>query len=75
MARISGLSFEKYSNGSIKKVTFDYKKHSELLKPILETMGAVEEDEFDKRIKSGELYILDEARAETKRRIRLWWGK
>ena len=75
MARISGLSLEKHSNGSIKKVTFDYKKHSELLKPILENMGAVEEDDFDKRIKSGELFTLEEAKVETKRRIRLWWEK
>lgn len=77
MNKVSGLSFEKYANGDIRKVTFDYKKYSAVLKPLLKDIGATddEEDEFDKRINSGELYTTSEAKAETKKRIKSWWGK
>ncbi len=71
MARISGLSFEKYSNGSIRKVTFDYKKHGELLKPLLENMGVVEKDNFDVEFEKG--YTTEEAIKETQKRIRKWF--
>lgn len=72
MARIAGLTFEKYSNGSIKKVTFDYKKHSEVLKPLLQNMGAVEDDEFEKEWAKGG-YTSEQAKAQTKKMIRLLW--
>jgi hypothetical protein len=75
MNKIAGLTFEKYANGSIRKVTFDYKKHADVLKPLLKDLGAEEEDEFDKRLNSGELYTAEEAKFETKRRIKAWWGK
>lgn len=53
MARIAGISTEKDFKGNIKKVTFDFKKHEAKLRPILEELGAIEEDEFDKDFREG----------------------
>lgn len=64
--KTAGIKFEKYANGSIKSVIFNYKKHGEAIKPLLQQMGAIEEEKY---------YTLDEARAETKKMIRKWWKK
>ncbi|MHB8259798.1 MAG: thioredoxin domain-containing protein [Bacteroidia bacterium] len=53
MARVAGIQIDKATNGTIKKVTFDFKKHGEVLKPILENMGAIEEDDFEKKWREG----------------------
>ena len=53
MARIAGISTEKDLNGNIKNVTFDFKKYEVKLRPILEELGAIEEDAFDKDFREG----------------------
>jgi hypothetical protein len=53
MARIAGIQITKTLSGSIKSVTIDYKKHKDLVRPLLEKVGAVEEDEFEKEWKKG----------------------
>lgn len=65
--KTAGIKFEKYANGNIKSVIFNYKQHGEAIKPLLQEMGAIEEEE--------KYYTLDEARAETKKMIRKWWKK
>lgn len=73
--KTSGVTFEKYANGNIKSIIINYKKHGEKILPFLESIGAVEEDEFDKRIKSGELYTGEQLKEEVKKRIKTWWRK
>jgi hypothetical protein len=53
MARIAGITTEKDPKGNILKVTFDFKKHEADIRPILEKLGAIEEDEFEKEWKEG----------------------
>ena len=53
MARIAGITTNKDFKGNIKKVTFDFKKHEVQLRPILEKLGVIEEDEFDKDFREG----------------------
>ncbi len=73
--KTSGVTFEKYANGNIKAIIINYKKHGEQVLPFLESIGAVEEDEFDKRLKNEKLYTGEELKAEVKKRIKTWWGK
>jgi hypothetical protein len=53
MARIAGITTDKDPKGNIRKVTFDFKKHEADIRPILEKLGAIEEDEFEKKWKEG----------------------
>lgn len=57
MARIAGIKLHKAVNGKIKTVTFDFKKHGDIITPILEKLGAVEVDtekeRFMKKFNSG----------------------
>lgn len=64
MARITGIQVEKNANGTLKTVTFDMKKNGEILKPILEDLGLIEDSRLQKKF-----YSLDEAKAETKMRL------
>ena len=74
MARIAGITTDKDPKGNIKKVTFDFKKHEVTLRPILEKLGAIEEDEFDKDFSEGT--PIDEAFAKLRTTIRSWkWDK
>ena len=73
MARIAGIQLDRAANGTIKKVTFDLKKHGEIINPILEKMGVIEEDEFEKKWSKG--VTGDELRAKLHKRIEGWWGK
>ena len=58
MAHISGIKLHRTPTGKIKSVTFDMKKHGDLLQPILKQVGAVEEDDFEKRWREG--YTVEE---------------
>ncbi len=69
--RTSGIKFDKYANGSIKSVTFNYKQHGEIIKPILQDMGAITENDFEKECKEG--YTIDESKKELHKRIDKWW--
>lgn len=69
--KTAGIKFDKYANGSIKSVTFNYKKHGEAIEPILKNLGAIEEDEFDKEFKEG--LTPDELLNDVKAKMRKWW--
>ena len=74
MARIAGIKLHKTPSGEIKAATIDMKKHGELLKPLLEKVGAVVEDDFDKRWK--EAVPFEEAKERTLSFVRsLPWKK
>jgi hypothetical protein len=61
MARIAGIQFKDNAKGLHTHVIIDLKKHGEKLKPFLEEVGVVEEDEFEKKWKKGG-YTVEEAR-------------
>ncbi len=74
MARIAGITTDKDPKGNIKKVTFDFKKHESDLRPILEKLGAIEEDEFEKKWKTGK--PVEEVFERLEDKIRSWkWDK
>lgn len=75
MARIAGIQFKDNARGTHTHVTIDLKKHGEKIKPFLEEIGAVEQDEFDKEWAKGG-YTVEEARQKTISFIRsLPWKK
>lgn len=52
MARVAGIQFENDSKGNHRYVRIDLKKHAEQVMPLLEKLGAIdEEDEFEKEWK------------------------
>lgn len=61
---VSGIEIEKNANGTLKTVTFDIKKYGDILKPILEDLGVIEDSRLQKNF-----YSLEDAKAETKKRI------
>lgn len=61
---VSGIEIEKNANGTLKTVTFDIKKYGNILKPILEDLGVIEDSRLQKNF-----YSLEDAKAETKKRI------
>jgi hypothetical protein len=58
MARIAGIKLHKTPKGKLKSVTISMKHHAELVQPLLEKVGAVEEDDFDRRFREG--YTVEE---------------
>ena len=75
MARIAGVQFKDNVRGVHTHVIIDLKKHGEKLKPFLEEIGAIEEDEFEKKWAKGG-YTVEEARQRTHAFIRsLPWKK
>jgi hypothetical protein len=53
MARIAGIKLHKTPKGKLKSVTISMKHHAHLVQPLLEKVGAVEEDDFDRRFREG----------------------
>jgi hypothetical protein len=53
MARIAGIQFNKTSNGTIKSVTIDLKKHGEVINPVLESLGVIDNNNFEQLWKQG----------------------
>lgn len=53
MSNIAGIKFTKDSKNENRYVTIDLKKHGELFNPLLTKVGALEEDEFEKKWKEG----------------------
>jgi hypothetical protein len=75
MARIAGVQFKDNVKGVHTHVTIDLKKHGEKLKPFLEEIGAIEEDEFEKEWAKGG-YTVEESRQKMHAFIRsLPWKK
>jgi hypothetical protein len=70
MARIPGIKFIKDSKGNPKQVLIDLKKHGKEIQSFLEHIGAVEEDEFEKKIKNG--ISVSEAKERMYKKIREW---
>ncbi len=52
MARIAGIQIEKNAKGTPTHVRINLKKHGEKINPILEELGAIEEDEFERKWKT-----------------------
>jgi len=49
MARIAGIKFEKDTKGNNRYVRIDLKKFSSDITPFLEKVGAIEQDDFERR--------------------------
>ena len=60
----SRINIEKFENGKLKTVTFDARKYSKILTPILEDLGLLEDSRLQKKF-----YSLKEAKAETKKSL------
>jgi len=74
MAQISGIQFEKNTKGENTYIRINLKKFGNQLKPFLEQIGVEKaDDEFDKEWK--EAITGEDARVESKKRIRGWWKK
>ena len=74
MARIAGVQFKDNVKGVHTHVTIDLKKHGEKLKPFLEEIGAIEEDEFEKKWAKGG-YTPEELRKHLHNTIQKAWKK
>ena len=53
MANIAGIKFTKDAKNENRYVTIDLKKHGEIFKPVLTKVGALEDDEFEKKWAAG----------------------
>jgi hypothetical protein len=74
MASIAGIKLHKTPTGKLKSVTISMKHHAELVQPILEKVGALEEDEFEKDWREG--YTIEEARQHLLNTVRSFpWKK
>jgi uncharacterized metal-binding protein len=49
MANVAGIKFIKDAENENRYVTIDLKKHGEVFNPILTKVGALEDDEFEKK--------------------------
>jgi hypothetical protein len=63
MARVAGIKFEKDTKGANRYVRIDLKKYGKEINPFLETIGAVEPDEFEKEWANA--ISIEEARRHT----------
>jgi hypothetical protein len=70
MARIAGIKFENDTKGKRRYVRIDLKKYGNEITPFLEKVGAVEEDDFEKRWANG--VTPEEFKKEMHRRIDAW---
>ncbi|MDP2387192.1 MAG: hypothetical protein Q8M29_12520 [Bacteroidota bacterium] len=57
MARIAGIQFIYNEEGVRTHVIVDLKKYGEKIKPYLQEIGAVDEDEFEKKWAKGGLTV------------------
>ena len=53
MAKTPGIKYTKDAKGNNRYVTFDLKQHGETLRPMLESLGAVERVVFDEDFEKG----------------------
>jgi len=53
MAQVPGIKLHKTAKGKLTSVTISMKHHGDKLQPVLEQIGAVEQDEFDRRWRAG----------------------
>lgn len=74
--KVAGIKTEKYANGNIKSITFDYKKHEAKLKPVLEDIGFLkEDDEFERLWNNPSNLTAEQLAANVKKRLRAVWKK
>lgn len=59
-----GIKIEKNANGTLKTVTFDMNKYGEILQPILQNLGILEDSRLQKKF-----FSIDEAKSQTKKRL------
>ena len=73
MARISGIATKKNTRGEITHVTFNVKKHQQVM-PLLKELGVVSKTAFEKECERA--MSVDEARTRTKEFVKsLPWKK
>lgn len=48
MSRVAGIQFEKDSRGRMAYVRINLKKYGNEIKPFLSSVGAIDEDQFEK---------------------------
>ena len=72
MAKTPGIKYTKDAKGNNRYVTFDLKQHGEALRPMLESLGAVEETEFRKAWKNA--LTSEEAREKTLNDVKAHYG-
>jgi hypothetical protein len=74
MARIAGIKFENDTKGNRRYVRIDLKKHSADITPFLEKVGAVEQDDFERRWAEG--LTPEEFKKQMHEHIDSWdWSK
>lgn len=73
MQKLAGVQYEKYANGSIKKVIFNLKKLEPNLTKILIDAGAIEQEEDDFEKKWGTGLTPEQFKTETKRKLGVLW--
>lgn len=74
MAQVLGIKLHKSAKGKLKSVTISMKHHGDKIQPLLEQIGAVEEDDFDRRWREG--FNVEEARERLLNFVRsLPWEK
>jgi hypothetical protein len=76
MARIAGIKLHKTPTGKLKAVTFDLKKHGNMINPYLEKIGIIEakeREEFEKKWKTG--ITGEEVKKKVIERIKKHWEK
>ncbi|MBX3163801.1 MAG: hypothetical protein KF900_04925 [Bacteroidetes bacterium] len=75
--KIAGIKTEKYANGNIKSITFDYKKHQAKLKPVLKDIGFLkaedEDDEFERLWNNPTNLTAEQLATNVKKRLREVW--
>jgi len=67
MARIAGIKFEKDTKGNNRYVRIDLKKFSSDITPFLEKVGAIEQDDFERRWAEG--MTIEEAKEQMRQFI------
>jgi hypothetical protein len=73
MARIAGISTTKNTRGEITHVTFNLKKHQQVI-PLLKELGVVSKTAFEKECENS--ISVEDARAKTKEFVKsLPWKK
>lgn len=64
MAQVAGIKTNTYANGSIKSITFDYKKYEKIVEPILKDLGVLSSEE---EINDADFLEFEEAKTYTKK--------
>lgn len=73
MTKVAGIQFEKDTVGRNTHVRIDLKKHGKEVMPLLQELGAIDDDEFERDWQRG--LTLAEFKKEMHKRIDAWPDK